>query len=156
MEEQETGRQKAGGYIFAIAVIFCSMEMVPGWGFLKLGWPPLVFYIISGVCGAIGGMLYVRCPGAGFMAGAVAALGALFATALVLEQVDEVHSIVLVIVGLVGILPGVGLYYLLRHFFYGDKDVIEEPTAPPALKNPSGTDAEPQTRDSGDVGQQQD
>jgi len=41
-------------------------------------------------------------------------VGSLFATAMVLASVNETHTAILAIVGLIGCLPGVALYWMLK------------------------------------------
>jgi hypothetical protein len=113
--ETETTGSKIGGGIFGIALIFCSMEMVEGWGILGLDWPPRVFYGIMAVSGCVAGVLcggrYIVPAVLGMVIGGV---GALFAIAWVLERVNTMHSVVLVLVGIAGALPGAGVYFALK------------------------------------------
>lgn len=112
---EETRGQKIAGTIFAVAIVVCSMEMVPGWGMFHLGWPPDVFYVIM----AVAGVASAFCAGgrhvvpalAGFPLGGV---GALFAIAWMLERVNVVYSVMLIIVGLIGAIPGAAIYFALR------------------------------------------
>ena len=111
----ETTGSKIGAGIFGIALVFCSMEMVEGWGILGLDWPPGVFYGITAVSGLVAGVLcggrYIVPAVFGFMIGGV---GALYAIACVLERVNTMHSVILVLVGFVGGLPGAGIYFVLK------------------------------------------
>jgi hypothetical protein len=113
--QQPTRGQSIGGAIFGLSIVFCSMEMVPGWGIFHLNWPPGAFYLIMLICGGVSGLFFAaEYPLPGLIAGAISGLGALYAIALVLENVDSVYDVFLVIAGLVGALPGVGVYFALK------------------------------------------
>ena len=106
--EKATRGQTIGGAIFGLAIVFCSMEMVPGWGIFHLGWPYATFFIIAGTAGLISGALLggrYFVPGA--TGGTIAAVGALAAIAFMLERVNWTHSVFLIIVGALGCLPGI-------------------------------------------------
>ena len=73
--------------LFSIPLVFCSMEMVPGWGAFNLGWPPSVFFAIMAACGAVAGFLGPpghRVPG--LVGGLVAGVGSLAGTWLLLAH----------------------------------------------------------------------
>jgi hypothetical protein len=111
---QQTPAQNIGAGLFGLSIVICSMEMVPGWGLLHLGWSPGVFMGIMAACGAVSGLLMAaKHPVPGLLGGLVAGPGALFAIGFVLERTTRTQSLILVIVGLVGALPGVGLYAAL-------------------------------------------
>jgi hypothetical protein len=93
-----------------ITLVVCSMEMIPGWGFLRLGWPRTTFYSIVAFVGAAAGIVLAPHRFAGLISGALAMAGALHGTALILDNVDRIPNLVLVIVAAIGSLPGFGLY----------------------------------------------
>lgn len=115
MSDDETLGQRIGGFIFGIPLVFCSMEMVPGWGIFNLNWPNGYFYAIMAVCGSLAGMLMSSYRIPGLAGGLLAGYGALFAVGKVLENVNVIHNGVLVLVALIGVLPGVALYWAMRY-----------------------------------------
>ena len=118
-EQEETPSQKLGLWIAIIPVLFFSNEAAPGWGFLNLNWDLWVFLTIVGVCGCIGGALHAKeAPWAGLIGGAVMAMGALGATQAYLHMTTSTHTFVLVLIGLVGAIPGAGVYYLAKNVLY--------------------------------------
>lgn len=111
---QPTGGQKAAGLIAGLSIVFCSMEMVPGWGIFNLDWPPTVFYAIMAVSGAIAGIVGAadhRIPG--LIGGLIAGPSALFAVGYVLAHVTVTYNIILVLVAMLGALPGFAVYKVL-------------------------------------------
>lgn len=113
-EKEETLGQTIGGGLAGLSVVFCAMEMVPGWGFIGLDWPANTFYIIAGVCGAISGFLFAHESRiAGFAGGLAGEVGALFAIQFLLQHVNRANTLILVVVGIIGALPGFGIYWLL-------------------------------------------
>lgn len=118
MSKQSDGAtrgQTIGGAIFGLAIVFCSMEMVPGWGIFHLEWPRWVFYTVMLICGAASGtFLAARYPVPGLIAGAISGVGALYAVALVLDNVESVYDVFLVIAGMIGAVPGVIVYVVLK------------------------------------------
>jgi len=67
------------------------------------------------ICGAVSGtFLGARYPVPGLIGGAVSGVGALYAVALVLDNVDSVYSLFLVIAGMIGALPGLIVYFVLK------------------------------------------
>jgi hypothetical protein len=105
---------KVNSYVLIVAVltlVFCSMEMVPGWGIFKLNWDRATFYLIVATTGALAGSISAKRRLLGMAAGALAMMGALFCTALVLDHVQSVPKVVLVLAGGIGALPGVGFYF---------------------------------------------
>jgi hypothetical protein len=111
---QPTAGQKAAGVIAGLSIVFCSMEMVPGWGMFNLDWPPAVFYGIMAVCGALAGVIGAaehRLPG--LVGGLIAGPSSLFAVGYVLAHVTVTHNIVLVLVAMIGALPGLAVFKVL-------------------------------------------
>jgi len=107
--------QKFGFFLFGLSIWFCGEEMVPAWSRFNLDWPSEVFYGIMAVSSAISGMLIARnylIPG--LVGGLLAGPGGLFAAALLLENVNSIHGLIIVVVGLVGCLPGVGVGFGLK------------------------------------------
>jgi hypothetical protein len=111
-----TPLQTTAQAMLGIAILLCGTELVPGWGMLGLGWPPEAHYAIMAAAGAFAGAVTVRRRYAvpGLIAGAVAGIGALAAVAWYLTFVERTPTELLVVVGAVGALPGIGLYYVLR------------------------------------------
>jgi hypothetical protein len=112
--EQESLGQKIGGGLLGLSLVFCSLEMVPGWGIFRLNWPTVVFVAIMAVCGSVSGLLLARrhrLPG--LIGGLVGGPGALLAIAFVLERTTWTHSVILLVVGAIGALPGFLAYALL-------------------------------------------
>ena len=102
-------------WLFMLPLVLCSLEMKPGWGFMHLDWPPSVFYAIVGVTSAVAGFIGLeeyRIPA--LVAGPVAGVGALVASQILLSNVDSISDVVLVFAELIGALPGLGLFYLLK------------------------------------------
>jgi hypothetical protein len=122
--KQLTRRQKFAALVFVLPLVFCSMEMVPGWGLFHLKWPHAAFYTIMAVAGAIAGALAPRNPIAGAPCGALAGVGALFAQAYVLERVTEIHDALLLLIGSVGMLPGLGLYFGVQYMVHLRTQVV--------------------------------
>ncbi|MBT3202344.1 MAG: hypothetical protein HN350_20785, partial [Phycisphaerales bacterium] len=54
---EQTAAQQFGGGLLGLAIVVCSMEMVPGWGFLNLGWSQKFFFQIIALVGAVSGLL---------------------------------------------------------------------------------------------------
>jgi hypothetical protein len=101
--------------VFVATLVVCSMEMIPGWGMMDLEWPRWVFYMIIGIVGAVTGFVGIenyRLPA--LISGPVVGVGALYASAILLERVSETHDAVIVFVEGIGALPGIGLFFLLR------------------------------------------
>jgi len=111
---EETTGQKVGLTLFGLAIVFCSMEMVPGWGVLHLGWPPETYYAIMATVGALAGVLSAAQHRlAGLLGGLVAGPGSLGTIAFVLERTTSTHTLILVIVGALGAVPGLVLYRIV-------------------------------------------
>jgi hypothetical protein len=109
---------------FCCALVFCTMQAVPNWTHpsLRLGWDPHIFYWIIGISGAVTGLLTAHYRFPGLLAGAVAGTGSLLTAVLILERVNPYSRIVLVMVGIIGLLPGVAIYCVL-HFLIDTLEV---------------------------------
>ena len=106
----DTPGQKIGQFVFWVPMVFCSMEMIPGWGFINPDWPREVYYAIMATSGALAGMLILpKHLVPGLVGGLLAGPGGLFAVALLLENVQSTHTLVIVAVALLGCLPGIGI-----------------------------------------------
>ena len=105
--------EKVRGFMagtLALVVFVCGMEMVPGWGILGLGWPVGTFYAIAAVVGVVcGAVMGGRYWPAGAIAGGVGAAGALFAIGLLLHLTSWTHTVLLLVAGVLGAMPGIGL-----------------------------------------------
>jgi hypothetical protein len=101
---------------FCCTLVFCTMQAVPSWTHpsLRLGWDPSICYWIIGISGAVTGLLIAQYRFPGLLAGACAGSGSLLAAVLVLDRVDPFSRIVLVMVGMLGLLPGVAVYCVLH------------------------------------------
>jgi hypothetical protein len=102
-------------WLFMVPLVVSSLEMNPGWGLFHLDWPPAVFYAIVGVTSAAAGFIGIeeyRIPG--LVAGPVAGVGALLASSMLLSNVESTSNIVIVFAELIGALPGIGLFYVLK------------------------------------------
>lgn len=100
--------------LFGLAVVFCSTERVPRWGILHLGWPAEAHCALMAACGAVAGMLLAaghRLPG--LLGGLAAGPGCLLAMAFLPEWIPRANVLMLVLAGIVGTLPGLGLYAAL-------------------------------------------
>lgn len=112
--EQATLGQNIGSGLAGLSLVFCSMEMVPGWSVLHLGWSPFVFICIMAVCGAVSGLLVaVQHRLAGLLGGLLGGSGALLAIVFVLQRTTWTHTVILLVVSLIGALPGYGVYAVL-------------------------------------------
>jgi hypothetical protein len=110
--EPNSTRHTIGTMIFLLPLIFVGMETVPGWGLFKLNWPQETYFLIMGVCGAISGAVLAERHLLAVPCGTLAGLGALGATAFVLQRVNVINNYALVLVAGVGIMPGFGIYKL--------------------------------------------
>jgi hypothetical protein len=110
----ETPAGKFACGLFGLALVFCSLELMPGWGIFHLAWSPWAFYAIMGASGAFAGFAMAvshRVPG--LVGGLVGGLGSLYAVALALADARSIHSGVLFLVALVGCLPGYAVFFVL-------------------------------------------
>jgi hypothetical protein len=71
-DDELTSSQNFGIWVFMIPMIICSMEIVPGWGFIGLEWAPQTYYIIMIVAGLVAGVFMGSPAAAGALGGAVA------------------------------------------------------------------------------------
>lgn len=118
---------KVGLWVALLPNIFCSAEMVPGWGF-NLGLSHTLLYVIALTGGAIGGgLMGGRYFLAGIAGGLLGSLGALWAVVAYLAAVDTSYSAIMAIVALAGALPGIGLGIGLG---YLQKRLTERPPTP--------------------------
>jgi hypothetical protein len=104
------------------------MEMIPGWGFLGLGWPPVVYIMITAVAGAAAGGTGrpgYRLPG--LIAGALAGPGAIIAMYLLLQKAERVPIPVVLVPIVVGMLPAIGVHKVLA--------MIQDTAVPPQNKS---------------------
>jgi hypothetical protein len=106
-------------YAFLLPVALIAMEITPGWSLLKLNILPIVGYMLACVCGVLsgfcGGRIYGHRYYLVFMAGqVVAAVGGLATAQLTLCNVNNVSYRLLLLVTLVGTLPGIGLSRILK------------------------------------------
>lgn len=108
---EETQFQKVSHIVIGLAIVFCGFESVPGWGF-GLNVPPVVLYCIMGAAGATFGLANGKYGVVGIISGALGGVLALGAVGLLLANVNNVHSIVLVGVAFLGALPAFGLNWL--------------------------------------------
>jgi hypothetical protein len=102
--------------LFCCVLVFCTMQAVPGWTdpSLRLGWHPSISFWIIGSGGALTGLVIARYRFAGLLAGALAGSGSLLTAVFVLERINPFSRIVLVMVGMLGLLPGVAVYCTLH------------------------------------------
>jgi len=124
-------------FAYVIVIVVCSMEMVPGWGFGFLNWPETRYYIVAAITGAICGIFMAsEARLAGMIGAPIGGVGALFATSLVLKHSTETHDGVLAIVGLIGALPGLAVYALVKKIvaIVGPPPVTPPISAPPTAR----------------------
>ncbi len=119
MEENETALGQIGHILLGLSLVFCTMEIVPGWGFIgdafNLQWPPAVFYVIAGVAGAVGGFLIGgRYCVPGMIGFAIGAVCSVFAASLPLHRVQSIHTGILMLLAVLGLLPGMGVFQILK------------------------------------------
>lgn len=112
--------EKIGGAILGIGVILCVMEIVPGWGLLGrllgLEWPPAVYYVIALLSGAVGGFLLGnRYCVPGMIGYAIGAVCALFVASFPLYYVESIHSGLLFVLAMFGLIPGVVIHRGLKY-----------------------------------------
>jgi hypothetical protein len=120
-------------FVYVMVIVVCSMEMVPGWGIVDVGWPESRFYWIAGITGAICGIFMASDDRlAGMIGTPVGGVGALFATTLVLKHSTETHDGILALVGILGALPGLAVYALVKKIVaIAGPDSVTPPTPPP-------------------------
>jgi hypothetical protein len=130
-EQPESAGQMIGGLLLGLAIAFCGLEMVPGWRIFNLEWPRSTFYAIMAGAGAVGGLLLApkyRLPG--LLGGLVGGPSSLFAVALLLDHMNWTHKLILMLVALVGAVPGIIVYNVLRsvqntYFPPADHDLVD-------------------------------
>jgi hypothetical protein len=103
---------KVAMIIFVIALIFCSLEVVPGWGLFDLEWPPSIFYAIMAAAGALYGAAIAKMRVIGAVCGVISGVGAIGLTQLLLQNVNWIPGKAIVIAAAIGAIPGFGLYLL--------------------------------------------
>jgi hypothetical protein len=103
-------------WCFCCALVFCTMQAVPSWTHpdLRLGWSPTICYWVIGIAGAATGLVVARYRFPGMVAGALAGIGSVLAGVILLERINSYSRIVLVMVGMIGLLPGVAVYCVLH------------------------------------------
>jgi hypothetical protein len=101
---------------FFCALVFSTMQAVPCWIHpdLRLGWDPSICYWIIGIAGAGTGFLVARYRFPGLLAGALAGTGSVLTAVILLEHINSFSRIVLVMVGIIGLLPGLAVYCILH------------------------------------------
>lgn len=118
--------------VFVLALIFCSMHVVPGWGIFDLDWHPGVHYAIMCAAGALCGFAVAKYKVFGAGCGIISGIGAMYACQFILERVNKMPSKALVLIALVGILPGFLLYLGLAYFLNKQNEKVDSgvPTDP--------------------------
>jgi hypothetical protein len=118
--------QMIGGTLFTVAIALCASQIVPGWS-ITIGWRPEVFFAIMAVCGVVAGFLWEpKHRIAGMVAGPIAGCGGLLAMALHLSAVTETYDKLVILIGLLGCLPGIGLFCALKRFAVMSPGPLEE------------------------------
>ncbi len=120
MMENNKGRtENIGGIILGLGVYYTMLEMVPGWGLigaiLGLQGPPVVYYMIASLSGAVGGFLMGNgycLPG--MIGGFIGAIGAVLVGSYRLYHMESVYTLFLLFLTLVGSIPGILVFALLR------------------------------------------
>ena len=116
------GMQRIGILVF---VFLCGVPALEINGF-GLGLPITVpiGLAVSVVGGLVGGVLICPRPiAAGIIGGLLAGPMSLIATLLYTQGRSEVHTLELTLVGLVAVLPGLGVGYLIKKLFGSSADV---------------------------------
>jgi hypothetical protein len=92
------------------------MEAVPSWTHpdLRLGWDPSILYWIIGISGAVTGLVVAQYRLPGLVAGAIAGTGSVLTAVFLLERINPFSRIVFWMVGMIGLLPGLAVYYMLH------------------------------------------
>jgi hypothetical protein len=111
---QKTLRTVAGlaGLAWLVLAYVFARELVPAWAFLNLGWEPIVYYTIVAILGGVSGfagdykLIAIPCF-------ALSSIGSLYLTASFLEQVNMIHRLVVLVIVVVGALPGQLVYSVI-------------------------------------------
>jgi hypothetical protein len=108
------------GAVFVLVILLAAgaYQITPGRKFHDFGWPREVYFVIVGAAGGMVGLLNAQRRLVGLLAGTVAAVGSLWALALLFEHVPQIPARriwawVNVIALAVGLIPGVVLYAVL-------------------------------------------
>jgi hypothetical protein len=99
--------------IFISALILSGFQLAPGWEMFHLGWDPSIYYCVVGVCGVINGLLAAERRLVGMIANPIAGLGSLWLLGVVLSFLPAIPKLVLVLVLVIGLLPGIIVYWVL-------------------------------------------
>jgi hypothetical protein len=101
---------------FCCAMILCTMQAVPSWVHpdWRWGWDLEVCYGILASCGAVTGFVVARYRLLGLLAGAVAGAGSVLSAVLILERLNPFSRYTFAMAALVGLLPGVAVYWALH------------------------------------------
>jgi hypothetical protein len=104
---------------FGCVLVFCTMQGNPGWTdpSLRVDMPLEACFWILGLAGAATGWVVARYRLAGLLAGAVAGSGSLLAALLVFQAFTHFPRRAVVLVQVIGLFPGVALYFLLHVLF---------------------------------------
>lgn len=100
--------------LFLGLVSLCSLDVAWGRGLFPFAQKWL--FVLAGVGGAITGLMVAqkRYRGAGLLAGAVTGLGAVGISVFLFRQMTTVYNIVAIATTLIGCLPGIVLFQVLR------------------------------------------
>ncbi|MBY0524060.1 MAG: hypothetical protein K2R98_11710 [Gemmataceae bacterium] len=110
-----------GFFVLAVLLLFGRHQVTPGREWVHLDWPAGVYYGLITAAGAVAGFLGGERRWLASTAGAVAAVGAFAAVAVILHNVPQLPLVdrlwiwVNVIALAVGLVPGVGLYWVADH-----------------------------------------
>jgi hypothetical protein len=101
---------------FGCALVFATIQANPSWTHpsLLLDWPLPTCFALVGVAGAVTGLVAARYRFAGLVAGVVAGIGSLFGAMILFQGFDHFPRVPVVIVEMIGLLPGLALYYVLH------------------------------------------
>jgi hypothetical protein len=103
---------KLGLYAFFLTVIVGGLSSVPGWELLGFTIPPAVFFVIATTVGIAAGAIGAKLRIAGAVAAGLCGAGSAGALWILLTFVSIVPNVVIMLVLLVGCLPGMGVYWL--------------------------------------------
>ncbi len=113
---EESAWYRPAWLCFFCTLIFCSVQGIPGWTdpSLRLDISLGTCYWIAGISGGLTGWVVARYRWAGFFAGALGGYSSMLATAHVFHGFTDLPRRAVVLVQLVGLLPGVVLYWILH------------------------------------------